>query len=409
MEGKNNITLLLQARRHRGYEIAKTHKVVNQNGLWLVPSQTNPRQVYKVAFRMEGATCTCQDFLDRGIRCKHIFAVDITISKQIDAKGNTIITTTKRVQYPQNWSAYNLSQITEKEVFMKLINDLCKDIDEPLYRFGRPQLSMKDMIFASTLKVYTTFSLRRFMTDMRTALEKGYITQNCSYSSVSNYMRDEELTPILERLIMLSSLPLRSLETKFAIDSSGFRTTKFNDYCREKHKTDKEHEWVKLHICTGVKTNIITSAKVGFGYDSDNTQFVPLAEDTYKTGFNIEELSADKAYSSRDNVDYTHKIGAMPYIPFRSNATGKSRGSYTWMRMFRYFTYNRDEFLEHYHLRSNVESTFNMLKSKFTDLIRSKDKTAQINEALLKCLCHNIVVIVQSMNEFGIEANFLNA
>lgn len=409
MEEKSNITLLLQARKQRGYAIATTKKVVNQNGVWLVPSQTNPRQVYKVAFRMEGATCTCQDFADRGIKCKHIFAVDITVSKQIDAKGNTVITTTKRIQYPQNWSAYNLSQITEKEMFVKLLADLCKEVDEPLYKFGRPKLSTSDMVFASALKVYTTFSLRRFMTDMKTAIKEGYITQICSYSSVSNYMRDEKLTPILQQLIMLSSLPLRSIETKFAIDSSGFRATKFNDYCREKHNTQKEHEWIKLHICCGVKTNVITSARVGFGYDSDSNQFVPLAEETYDRGFRIDEMSADKAYSSRDNIDSIHKMDGIPYIPFRSNATGKSRGSYTWMKMFRFFTFNRDEFLNHYHLRSNVESTFNMLKAKFTDLIRSKDRTAQINEALLKCVCHNVVVLVQSMNEFGIKPEFLNA
>ena len=51
--------------------------------------------------------------------------------------------------------------------------------------------------------------------------------------------------------------------------------------------------------------------------------------------------------------------------------------------MYNYFVYNRDDFLQHYHLRSNVESTNNMIKSKFTDLVRSKDKTAQINEVLL--------------------------
>lgn len=47
-----------------------------------------------------------------------------------------------------------------------------------------------------------------------------------------------------------------------------------------------------------------------------------------------------------------------------------------------------------------------MVKSKFTDLVRSKDDTARINEVLLKALCHNIVVLVQSMNELGIEPNW---
>ncbi len=35
-----------------------------------------------------------------------------------------------------------------------------------------------------------------------------------------------------------------------------------------------------------------------------------------------------------------------------------------------------------------------MIKTKFTDVVRSKDKTAQINEILLKVLCHNICVLI---------------
>ena len=68
--------------------------------------------------------------------------------------------------------------------------------------------------------------------------------------------------------------------------------------------------------------------------------------------------------------------------------------------------YNREEFLQHYHKRSNVETTFHMIKSKFGDSIRSKTETAQVNEVLLKILCHNICVVIQEMNELGIEANF---
>ena len=99
----------------------------------------------------------------------------------------------------------------------------------------------------------------------------------------------------------------------------------------------------------------------------------------------MQEVSADKAYSSRDNYGYIEQIGGTAYIPFRSNATGKPRGkSHIWRKMFNYFVYNRDEFLEHYHNRSNVESTFNMMKAKFTYFVRSKDKTAQLNEVLLK-------------------------
>ncbi|MDQ3813951.1 MAG: hypothetical protein M3347_08370, partial [Armatimonadota bacterium] len=55
---------------------------------------------------------------------------------------------------------------------------------------------------------------------------------------------------------------------------------------------------------------------------------------------------------------------------------------------------------------SNVESTFSMVKAKFGDSLRSKDDTAQENEALCKILCHNICCVIQSMYELGIEPDF---
>lgn len=47
-----------------------------------------------------------------------------------------------------------------------------------------------------------------------------------------------------------------------------------------------------------------------------------------------------------------------------------------------------------------------MIKIKFKDNLRSKSKTAQINELLLKILCHNICVIIQEINELGLKAKF---
>ena len=48
-----------------------------------------------------------------------------------------------------------------------------------------------------------------------------------------------------------------------------------------------------------------------------------------------------------------------------------------------------------------------MIKSEFTDLVRSKDKKAQVNEVLLNVLCNNICVLISAMFEFGIESNFM--
>lgn len=372
---------LLQMRKLRGYEIAQKGNIEQRDGVWIVPSQNTRNKEYQVTLKLDKNTCTCEDFKERGMNCKHIFAVDITITKQLNADGSTTTTTTKRITYPQVWPAYDKAQTQQKELFMKLMSDLVKNIPESdaPKKAGRPELSKRDMIFGSALKVFTTFSLRRFMTDAKDAHEKGYLKHIPHFTLVSVYMRRKELTPILQDLITLSSLPLKSVETKFAVDSSGFRTTLFTEYCNEKHKMHRHHNWLKAHICTGVTTNVITAVNVSDGHGSDLMEFRPLTSQTLENGFVMKEVSADKAYLSADNMSHVVRAGGMPFIPFKSDTIVPTKEKpYVWKKMWAYFTFNRDEFMEHYHARSNVESTFFMMKAKFTDLIRSKDETAQI-------------------------------
>ena len=96
----------------------------------------------------------------------------------------------------------------------------------------------------------------------------------------------------------------------------------------------------------------------------------------------------------------------MPFIPFRTNATGKGLGSRMWNKMYGYFMFYRDEFLDHYHKRSNIESTFSSIKKRLGDSLKSKNRTAQINELLCKIIAYNILVLIEEIYELGIVPNF---
>lgn len=407
-----NVKTLLEMRKERGYAIAQTNKVVHQNGVWVVPSTSKPSQTYKVSFSLEGAKCNCPDFAERGIRCKHIFAVDIVISRKFDKDGT--MTITKKITYPQNWTAYNKSQINEQELFMKLLSDLCKDIEEPLYTFGRPRLPLGDMIFSSALKVYSTFSLRRFMCDVKEAQNKGYIDQIPHFSMISYYMAKPELTQILQDLIVTSSLPLKAVESSFSIDSSGFSPSKFSRWFS--HKWGKETDrklWYKLSVVNGNATHTITACEITTAYVNDNMMFSKLVKETHDN-FNVKELSADKGYLSDANMVYLDRLGITGYIPFKSSNVaehnhrqGKRYHSDIWRNSFNYFNMHQSGFLKHYNQRSNIETAFHMIKSKFGDSVRSKNETACVNEILLKVLCHNICVLISEMFELGIKPEFL--
>lgn len=392
-------------REERGQLIAKTSQIVKTAKGWQVPSQSGNGS-YLVKFEGHEPECNCPDCELRACKCKHIYAVEFYLKQEIDNEGNTTITKGVKVSYSQDWKAYNYAQCHEKKLFMKLLSDLCSNIEQPQYKFGRPTLPLSDMIFASALKVYSTFSLRRFMSDMETAKESGFIENICTYVTVSNVMNKEEITPILKRLIKLSASPLSSVETDFAVDSSGFSTSRFARWFNYKWgKETKYRIWIKAHLISGVKTNIVTSCEITEGKSNDCPEMQKLVKETAEN-FDMKEVSCDKAYSSRENFDAIEEVGATPFIPFKKNTSGKARGSMVWKKMYHFFLYKHDEFLEHYHKRSNAETVFHMVKSKFKDSLRSKTKTAQINELLLKILCHNICCVIQEMFELGIKGEF---
>jgi len=394
----------MDARQQRGLEIAATCKINQKNGTWLVPSQSGHGK-YAVFPDAEKPTCTCPDHETRGGKCKHIFAVEYVIKREENPDGSTTVTetvsVTKRTTYPQDWTNYNKAQTNEKDQFQELLHDLCKGIPEPEQRMGRPRIALSDMVFSAAFKVYSTFSGRRFMSDLRDAHEKGFIHKVPHYNSIFRCLEDVKLTPVLKELIVTSSAPLASVEADFAADSSGFSSSRFEKWYDEKYGGMKrQHAWVKAHIMVGVKTNVVTAVEIGDQDAHDSPMFKPLLATTVQT-FNVDNVSADKAYLSAENLQAVRKVGGFPYIMFKTNSRASNVNS-IWNQMFHFFNFKKDVFLEHYHQRSNVESTFSMIKAKFGDAVRSKTDVAQKNEVLCKVLGHNICCLISAMYELGI-------
>jgi transposase len=313
---------------------------------------------------------------------------------------------TAKITYGQDWKNYTTAQNNEMIIFDKLLMDLVKVIPEPAQQIGRPRLRLQETLFCAIQKVYSQLSSRRACSIYVKAKEHGDIEKSPCYNVVNILLNKENTTPILHELLAVSALSLRSVETTFASDSSGFSTNQFGQYAVEKYGEKKKHKWLKAHILVGVKTNIIASARITDENSADSPQFEPMVAEAHQNGFDIKEISADKGYSSRANYNLADEIGATAYIPFRSNATGRSRGSYIWRKMYHFFQFNREEFMLHYHQRSNVESAFNMIKMKFGDKLKSKNFIAQKNELLCRLIVHNIVVLIHEMYELGIVPRF---
>lgn len=399
----------MKEREQRGLELAATARITRAGNDWVVPSQSlNGR--YTVTRDGDDYRCSCPDHELRGVKCKHAYAVEFVMRREIRPDGTVTETRAVRVTYSQDWRAYNAAQTHEKASFCSLLRDLVSDVTEPARGRGRPPLPAADMLFAATFKVYSTVSARRFMTDLRVAADDGLISRLPHYNSIFNFLDDERLTTEIQRLITRSALPLSALETGFAVDSTGFGTQCFYRHYSAKYGHEQfSRDYLKLHAMIGVRTNVVTAAEVTDRDAHDYTAFAGLVETTAAQPFTIERVAADKAYSGRGNLEAVARIGAMPLIPFKSNAhpapVGKAPSA-VWSKLYHFFHLHRDEFLTDYHERSNAESTFSSMKRKFGDTLRSKTPIAQRNELLLKVLCHNIVCLIHEIHASGVEAMF---
>ena len=362
---------------------------------------------YEVKSTESGMTCDCPDFVYRGGKCKHIQATRYYLEIEKDTPTGTV-TEKVHLTYTQAWNAYNEAQKAEIRLFDELLKDLVKAIPEPEQTMGRPRLSIHETLFCAIQKVYSQLSSRRAYGLFQNATEKGQINHAPHFNSPSKTFNDPEMTAILHHLVSLSALPVAGIENDFSVDSTGFRTTTFSVYNGAKHGQTKEHQWVKAHLCAGVKTNIVAAVSITDSEGGDSPQFGPLVKKTAE-GFTINEVSADMAYSSRDNHDLVGSIGGTAYVPFKKSATGRAGGSALWKKMFHYFQLNRDDFMEHYHKRSNIEATNAAIKRKFGETLKSKNPTAQVNELLAKIVAYNLTVVIHEMYENGIQPEFLHA
>jgi transposase len=403
---ETNLTTPVSARDARGAQIAATFDLRKRGDDWIVPSQSG-NGTYRVRMGKPHPTCTCPDHQLRRTKCKHIRAVEISVKREEMPDGSTVVTETKRTTYKQNWTAYNQAQTNETARVAELLAGLCRGIVQPKQAKGRPRLPLSDIVFSAVFKVYATVSGRRATSDLKAWQEKGYLTRTPHYNSVFNYLEDASLTPVLKAMIEESAAPLKAVETDFAVDASGFTTCRFERWYDHKYgDSGRERVWLKAHMMVGVKTNVVTSVEVTPGSANDSPYLPQLANAT-AARFTVREVSADKQYLSHANVAAIAGIGAVPYIPFKSNTTGE--GPDLWRKLFHYFMFNRDDFLTHYGKRSNIETAYSMIKGKFGDSLRAKTHTAQVNELLCKVLCHNLCVLVQAIYELGIEPVFWGA
>ena len=269
-------------------------------------------------------------------------------------------------------------------------------------------------------------------------------------STVWDYMKADWLTPLLLELVSVTAGPLREVDTIFAIDGTGLSTRNHerwldvrpgnklsdddgsdaaaeaddgSDAAAEADdgsdaaaevddgsdaavaEADDENQvkvqrlrngWVKLHALSAVETHIIVRAAISRGTGSDVSFFKGLLSEAVAR-FNVRKVSADLAYSSKDNLVLADELGFQPLIKYKSNTRVPPRDGSPWSKYWHYQMEYPEEFLSDYHQRSNVESTFSAYKRLFPEHIRTRVFSAKVNEALCKTVAYNLSVLVRQV------------
>lgn len=333
--------------------------------------------------------------------CKHVFATQIHSLEK--AKKEITVRSSEKF-----WANYNEAQTKEWQLFGDLLNELVKNVPE-LPRTpgkGRKPIPIGEQIYVSLLKVYSQQSLRRASGLFERAVEEGHLSKAPNFNTPSFFLNRKDTTEILRKLLQQTAIPLNGIENHFSVDSSGFTTSTFFNWNNQKHrKNTRIHDNLKAHISVGVKTGIISDAIISGPLDNDHPFFDPLVRKTAEE-FDIEEVSADKAYLSKHNLQLVDDLGATPYIPYKTNSNARSNGCPMWKKMYYRFKLERDSWDSRYHLRSNVESAFGAIKAKFGEKLLSKNDIAQVNELYCKLIAYNLCIIIRSMFDFGIDVDF---
>lgn len=307
------------------------------------------------------------------------------------------------------WSKYNRAKSSEKQMFYFLLDELLNQIKEPeAEKNGRPPIPLRDLLFCACIKTYNNFSARRISSDLKHCERMGFVKRVPHYNSLINFFNEEMTEEILRYVLVLSAIPLASLETDFSADSSGFGSYQYERWMRVRFGGDTTkrgwRNYLKAHISVGTRTNVCTALKVTSGNFNDGRQFEYLALQT-GANFKVERYSADKGYSSKRNMQIVRALDALPFIAFKENSTGKT-DSPTWNAMYNFMKEHPEQFKHFYHRRSNVESTFAMVKLKFGEFLRFKNFQAQKSEVTLKFICHNITCLVEHIFLNDIKVDF---
>lgn len=206
-----------------------------------------------------------------------------------------------------------------------------------------------------------------------------------------------DYTTLCRRQADLSvSLPKQPSEDSIhvVVDSTGLKVYGEGEWKVRKHGYSKRRTWRKLHLALDESTNEVLAMELTENDKHDSQALPGLLE---QVEAQIDCLSGDGAYDTRDCYEALSEKGARPNIPPKNNAViwqhGNSKGPPhprdENLRAIRKMGRKRWKKESGYHRRSLSETAMFRFKALFGGLLNSRNFENQKTEALIKCQIMN--------------------
>ncbi|MCF6438784.1 IS5 family transposase [Pseudoalteromonas luteoviolacea] len=292
---------------------------------------------------------------------------------------------TKKIK---NWSAYNRALIQRGNIAIWLSDDAIHQWQTAEKHGGRGR-SNKYTDFA----IETCLTLRSVFNLPLRALE-GFV------NSLLNLMDAPIHSPGYSCLckrgktldVQYRTKPTSQGFIDIVVDSTGLKVYGNGEWHTRKHRASKRRTWRKLHLAIDAASHDIVSAELSMVNVSDGEVLGDLLRSLRR---NVDRVTGDGAYDTRDCYDEIAAKGAVARIPPRENAQYWEKGHPRNSAIILMHQFGLKHWKEKsgYHERSLAETGVYRFKQLTADKLTSRTFNSQHTKVMIKAK------VINSMNK----------
>lgn len=300
---------------------------------------------------------------------------------------------------------------------------------------GRPPKPLYPLVYQAVIRVL----FRQNLHATRGLVNTSHHRQQNPYGAVgaatlSRFLSNPEHTELFEKLLALTTGPVRPYETLVHPDGTGLTEQHFSAYFderyrrRKKEKTPPEvdpafmgppkpalekaeearkHKWTYAEILWTYRYTLIAALHTQQGPFGEAPWLIPLLQRAALT-LDIAELGGDKAYDANYIFQYAREHGIDPQIKIRRTPRGGRLSHRTRFRKRVAERARLDPFgyAARANRRNNAETGNHAFKAILGDQIYSLNATAQRNEILCMAIAYNLTRLVYLELHRGTKVDF---